>query len=136
MKKNKKLLVIFGIIITLLIVCLFIPYFVAEDLTKKYGAEFSNLYSENGFYSNIEYLRVLQYRDKKVNFYYLDNDRLKKELTSLSNDYAVVLYIEENHSSASLFIFYDEGGQWKLSNWNLIWSTSGSADGFMWPYYF
>lgn len=130
------MLLICGIIIILLIVCLFIPYFVANDLTKKYGAEFSNLYSENGFYSNIEYLRVLQYRDKKVNIYYLDNDRLKKELTSLGNDYAVVLYIEENHSSASIFIFYDDEGQWKLSNWNLIWSTSGSADGFMWPYYF
>lgn len=136
MPKRQKAFIAVVIIITLLIVCLFIPYFVADNLTKKYGEEFSNLYSENGFYSNIEYLRVLQYRDKKVNIYYLDNDRLKKELTSLSNDYAVVLYIEENHSSASLFIFYDEGGQWKLSNWNLIWSTSGSADGFMWPYYF
>lgn len=84
MKKNKKLLVIFGIIITLLIVCLFIPYFVANNLTKRYGAEFLNLYSENGFYSNVEYLKVLQYRDKKANIYYLNNDRLKEELTSIA----------------------------------------------------
>ena len=115
---------------------LFIPYFKISDLTEKYGTEFEELYSENGFYNAIEYLKIIQYRNEKVDIYYLDNDKLKKELSDLNNNYAVVLYVEENHSSASLFIFYDENGQWKLVNWNSIWSISGTADGFMWPYYF
>lgn len=63
---------------------LFVPYFRVNNLTKKYGSEFQELYSENGFYSDIEYLKVFQYRDEKVN----------------------------------------------------IQSASGTADRFMWPYYF
>lgn len=131
-----KLRVYVAIIIALFLIYLAVPYFQAGHLTKKYGTEFLDLYSENGFYDNIEYLKVFQYRDEKTNLYYLDDDRLKEELRDLGRDYAVVLYVEENHSSASLFIFYDEDGQWKLSSWNLIWSTSGTADGFMWPYYY
>lgn len=139
MKKTKKRVWIFSAIITgflLLLIFLFSPYFVVNNLTEKYGAEFGELYSENGFYSEIEYLKIIQYRNEKVNFYYLDSDKLKKELSDLDNNYAVVLYVEEKHSSASLFIFCDENGQWKFVNWNLIWSVSGTADGFMWPYYF
>lgn len=139
MKKTKKRVWIFSAIITgalSLLIYLFTPYFVVNHLTEKYGAEFGELYSENGFYSDIEYLKIIQYRNEKVNFYFLDNEKLNKELSDLDNNYAVVLYVEENHSSASLFIFCDESGQWKFVNWNLIWSVSGTADGFMWPYYF
>ena len=139
MKKTKKRVWIFSSIITgslLLLIYLFAPYFVVNNLTEKYGAEFAELYSENGFYNDIEYLKIIQYRNEKVNFYYLDNDKVKNELSDLDHNYAVVLYVEENHSSASLFIFGDENGQWKFVNWNLIWSVSGTADGFMWPYYF
>ena len=138
MKIKKRIsvsLVILSVLI-LLFIYIFKPYFLVNDLTEKYGSEFLELYGENGFYNDIEYLKVFQYRDEKADIYCLDNDRLEKELRSLGNDYAVVLYIEENHSSASLFIFCDENGQWKLLNWNLIWSASGTADGYMWPYYF
>lgn len=123
-------------VFVLVFIYLLIPYFMIHNLTKKYGSEFTELYRENGFYNDIEYLKIIQYRDEKADFYYSDNDKIKKELDSLDNDYAVVLYVEENHNSASLFIFSDEDGQWKLSNWHLIWSYSGTADGFLWPYYF
>lgn len=128
--------VFLAIIVTLLLICLSVPYFQVNHLTKKYGSDFLDLYSENGFYDDMEYLKVFQYRDEKINLYYLDNDRLKQKLSNLGDEYAVVLYVEENHSSASLFIFYDEAGRWKLSDWDLIWSSSGSADGFMWPYFY
>ena len=137
MKKIKnKLPVVLAIVIIAFLIYLFMPYFMVKNLTRKYEAEFLDLYSENGFYNNIEYLKVFQYRDEKADIYYLGNNRLKKELDDLGSDYAVILYVEENHSSAALFIFYDENGQWKLSSWNLIWSISGTADGIMWPYYF
>lgn len=137
MKRNKeKLLIIFIIIIILFLIYLMIPYFTINKLTIKYGSEFLSLYSENGFYEDIEYLKVLQYRDEKAKMYYMDDDRLKKELSGLDDNYAAVLYIEENHSSASVFIFDDVNGEWRLSGWYLIWSVSGTADGFIWPYYF
>ncbi len=65
----------------------------------------------------------------------MSNEKLKNTLDNLNDDYAVVLYVEENHSSSSLYIFYDEDGQWKLLDWYLVWSNSGTADGFMWPCY-
>lgn len=135
-KSKKALFLVLAIVIPLFLIYLFVPYIRVDNLTKKYGSGFEELYNENGFYSGIEYLKVFQYQDEKVNIYGLDDDRLKKELSNLGNDYAVVLYIEENHSSASLFTFYDENGKWKLLEWNTIWSYGGTADGFMWPYYF
>lgn len=135
MKKHKKILIIVLIVLIPLMIYLFTPYFMADILTKKYGADFLSLYSENGFYNDIEYLKVFQYRNEKVKMVYFDKDNLKKKWDILNDDYAVVLYIEENHSSASLFIFYDVDGKWELSSWDVVWSYSGTADGFMWPYY-
>lgn len=139
MKKIPKKNLIFSMIITvflLFFICLITPYFQVNHLTKKYRTEFEELYSENGFYQDIEYLKIFQYRDEKVPISYLDNGKLMQELNDLNGDYAVVLYVEENHSSASVYIFSGENGQWELLNWHLIWSASGTADGFMWPYYF
>ena len=114
---------------------IFRPYYSVNSLTKKYADEFSELYRDNGFYEDIEYLKVFKYRNEEVNIQCLNNKKLKNRLNNLNDDYAVVLYIEKNHSSASLFIFYDVDGQWELLDWYLVWSYSGTADGFMWPYY-
>lgn len=135
MKKYKKVFIIVIIVLLPFLIYFLIPYLEVNILTSKYGAEFSSLYSKNGFYNNIEYLKIFQYRGEKVDMVYLYKDDLKKELDVLNDDYAVVLYIEENHSSAALFIFYDANGEWELSSWDVIWSFSGTADGFMWPYY-
>lgn len=70
-------MIVFIILVPVLIYFL-VPYFKVNSLTAKYGAEFSSLYSENGFYEDIEYLKVFQYRDEKVDMVYLDDDRLKK----------------------------------------------------------
>ncbi len=137
MKKIKKGLVIFIIFVLMLLFIYFIvPYFAINKLTAKYGSEFADLYSENGFYDDIEYLKVLQYRDERADIYYLTDDRLKNKLSSLDDDHAAILYIEENHSSASIFIFGDVNGEWKFEGWDLIRSFSGTAEGVMWPYYF
>ena len=133
--KIKKAILLLVIVIILIIIYLSIPYFMIERLTQKYGVEFENLYSKNGFYDGIEYLRVLQYKEEKVDIYYLDDDYLREELKNLDDKYAVILYVEENHSSEAVYIFEDKNGQWEMVEWNLIWSFSGSADTFMWPYY-
>lgn len=135
MKKSKKIVMISVIFLLLFLTYLFTPYVMVDVLTAKHGAEFSALYSVNGFYHDIEYLKVFQYRDEKVDLAYLDKNGLRRELEVLNDDCAVVLYIEENHSSAALFIFHDEDGKWELSSWDVVWSHSGAADGFIWPYY-
>ena len=111
------------------------PYFQVERLTKKYGLEFEERYKDNGYCESIDYLKVFKYHDESVDISYLDNRKLKNRLNNLGEDYALVLYIEDNHSFAELYVFHDEGDRWVLSEWNTIWSYSGSADSFMWPYY-
>lgn len=134
-RMRKKYKIVFIISIILLILLIFRPYYSVNSLTKKYASEFSELYRDNGFYEDIEYFKVLKYRNEQVDIKCLSNEKLKNTLDNLNDDYAVVLYVEENHSSSSLYIFYDEDGQWKLLDWYLVWSNSGTADGFMWPYY-
>ncbi len=134
MRKSKKIVFIISIIF-IAVLFIFKPYYSVYSLTQKYGSEFSELYKDNGFYEDIEYFEVFKYRNEEVDIRCLNNKKLKSALENLNDDYAVVLYVEENHSSASLFIFFDKDGQWELLDWYLVWSYSGSADGFMWPYY-
>lgn len=129
---NRRKFIIIICVILLVIVCM-IPYIQAEKLTREYGDEFADLYTENGFYENIEYLKVLKYKDKKIWAFY-PNKRIKKEVEREENK-AVVLYVEENHSSCALYFFSLQQGEWKLEKWETIWSYSGSAEGAMWPYY-
>ena len=132
---NEKKVLIVSILLLIVALFIFRPYYSVNSLTKKYADEFLELYRDNGFYEDIEYFKVFKYRNEEVNIQCLNNKKLKNRLNNLNDDYAVVLYIEENHSSASLFIFYDVDGQWELLDWYLVWSYSGTADGFMWPYY-
>ena len=134
MCRIKKIVLVISVVI-ILVLLIIKPYYFVDSLTEKYGSEFSELYSENGFYENIEYFKVFKYRNEEVSIGCLGNKMLKDELDNLNDDCAVVLYVEENHSSASLFVFFDKDDQWKLLDWYLIWSYSGTADGFIWPYY-
>lgn len=135
MKKNriKKAVVILSILI-LLCLPLFYPYLEVDRLTKKYGEEFSELYRDNGFYSDIEYLKVIKYKEESAHFF-ISNKKISDEIDELSNSDALVLYIEEGHSSASLFVYTLEDNQWKFVEWYTLWAYSGSADDFFWPYY-
>ena len=51
-----------------------------------------------------------------------------------SSDDASVYYIAHG-SDGELIRFHNENGQWIMVSWKTIWSTSGSADSFIWPYY-
>lgn len=135
MRKNKKIVIIILVIVLIAALFIFKPYYSVYRLTQKYGSEFSKLYRANGFYEDIKYFKVFKYRNEEVGIRCLNNKKLKDVLGKLNDDYAVVLYVEENHSSASLFIFLEKDCKWELLDWYLVWSYSGSADGFMWPYY-
>ena len=134
--KKKRIFWIFVIILVVSLTAYLIrPYIQVERLTKKYGSEFEDRYVENGFYDEIEYMKVFKYREESAGISYIGINGLKDRLMNLGDDYAVVLYVEKNHSSASLYVFRDEDSRWDFLEWNLVWSYSGSADSFMWPYY-
>ena len=110
MIKIKKSVLIIIVCVSLLLI-LFVPYIKAEILTMKYGDEFDGLQKQTNMRSNAEYYRVLSY----------------------SHDTAKVFYVS---GSGDLLTFKkDATGAWKYSEWKTIWSNSGSASEFMWPYY-
>ena len=89
------------------------PYIKAEFLTRQHGNEFQELGQLTGMIDAIVYHRVLDYTD----------------------EHATVFYVSKGHVAGNLVEFSRQGNEWILSEWRTIWSTSGSADGFMWPYY-
>lgn len=111
---NKKIRHIIIIIIVLIfVVGLTIPYVKAELLTAKYGKEFAYGYEQSGMIEQIEYFKVI----------------------SCFNGNATVFYVLNEHSAGVLMNFARGSGEWTLTDWRVIWSTSGSADSFCWPYY-
>lgn len=74
---------------------------------------FQNEYQQTGMIDEIEYFRIISY----------------------SNEEASVFYVLEDHSAGVVLSYRKEQGSWKLQRWEAIWSTTGSADGFYWPYY-
>ncbi len=105
-------------IILLIIVFCFLLIWVGsiikcEVLTALHGDEFNAIYKENNMIGEIEYLKILEY----------------------SNKVARVYYISLNKSSGNILKFSKIDEQWKYDKWEqTVWSTSGTADGVVWPY--
>lgn len=84
-----------------------------EILTSKYGNQFEVVYQENTMIGNIEYLKVLNY----------------------TSDTAQVYFVSENRTGGNILSFSKQNGKWKYDKWErTVWSKTGSADGFIWPY--
>ena len=114
MKKKKAI----GIILLILLLLLLFPYFKVEVLTGIYGNQFEYLYNASGYIQEMKYFKVMKCTQEKADVYYAakgDDDRVSRTL---------------------LYHFKKESGEWELENWECIWSRSGSADKFIWPYYF
>ena len=92
---------------------MFAPYGQVEILTVKYGKQFAQEYRQSGLIENIEYYKVFSYDEH----------------------YAQVYYVEEGHSTRNFMVFARKGQEWKLESWQCLWSASGSADDFVWPFY-
>lgn len=107
----KKRLLLFTFIV--IIVLIFSPYLKAEILTLRFGKTFKHEYLQTNMIDSIQYFKVL---DKK-------------------KDTAKVLYITSKHASANIVYFKYLDGKWCMTNWVTVWSKSGSADSFIWPYY-
>jgi hypothetical protein len=81
-----------------------------EILTDKYGEEFLDASINLRNTIKIDAWKVLDY----------------------SEDYAEVYFYTEYGGALISFDFVD--GEWKERNWKASWSTTGSADDFIWPY--
>ena len=84
-----------------------------EILTLFHGNEFAEVYKENTMLGDMEYWKVLD----------------------ISQDYARVYFVSENHSNANVLTFIKEDGKWRYKKWETIWSQSGSASEVIWPYW-
>lgn len=103
---------IVGITSTIIILLILgFPYIKAEILTTRHGEEFLGLEQQTNMLEEAKYHKVISY----------------------SKDTAEVFYVTKN--SGNLIEFSLKDGKWELDEWKTIWSKSGSASGFMWPYY-
>ena len=84
-----------------------------EILTFQHGKEFVEVYKENAMMGEIDGLKVLNYSDK----------------------FARVYFISKNRMSGDVLTFTRNSEKWTYESWEqTVWSKTGSADGFVWPY--
>lgn len=84
-----------------------------EFLTLIHGNEFAEAYKTNSMLGDMEYWKVMNY----------------------SKERAQVYFVSINHKGADMLTFIKENEEWKLDSWNTIWSTTGSADNTIFPYW-
>ncbi len=101
------------IILLICLAVLFSPYLKVEYLTWRYGDEFTDGYKQTNMIDEVTFLKVMKYSETSAQVYYVDR---RYEVTDL-------------------LTFSKQDGQWVMDRWETIWSRSGSADGFIWPYY-
>lgn len=107
----KKFLIILSIIVGLFVLFWTGSYVKYEVLTVIYRQEFSELYKLTNMIDQVDYLKVMEYSDNHARVYYVTK-----------NVYG------------NLVTFIKEYDRWNLEHWETVWSKSGSADGFIWPY--
>jgi hypothetical protein len=62
---------------------------------------------------DIDYLRVLNYSDESARVY----------------------YVAQNKAGGDVVEFEKKDNEWSCSQWDTIWSDTGSASGVIWPYW-
>lgn len=101
--------------ITILFICviglIFLPYLKVEILTFRYGKDFER--TEYNMITDISYCKVMNYK----------------------KNYAEVLYVCKGELTIIVKYERNDNGEWVDRYWDCIWSASGSADNFIWPFY-
>ena len=112
MRLRKKRILAIAVLLCL-VLAVAVPYGRAEYLTARHGAEFSQGYLQTGMVDAVDFWKVMAYRADAAQVYY-----------SLPDD-----------GGGILLDFVRDGDGWSLQSWAAVWSSSGSADGWIWPYY-
>ena len=114
--KNVNRIVLYIIIGLLLLLFAFwgLSFAQCERLTKLYGHMFNESYRQHTMLEDIAYHKVLYYSENTAKVYYVTTGKGSGHILTFSKS--------EIHD------------EWAFVNWDTVWSTSGSADGFVWPY--
>ena len=85
-----------------------------EITTLIHKNEFPPISDDNTMIGDIEYFKIIKYDKEEARLY----------------------YVSKNRSSGNIISYKKDGnGKWIYSSWDeTVWSKSGSADGFLWPY--
>lgn len=107
------------IVLILFIVFICASYLNVEVLTYKYGMQFKDLYNASGWIESCSLYKVFKYADDEAEVYYEAFNPNKKKV-----------------SATFMYHFKRVDDKWILDSWKCIWSQTGNADEFIWPYYF
>lgn len=59
----------------------------------------------------------------------------KFKILTYTDDFARIYCVNFNETNGSIHNFVKRDGNWVYNNWeNGVWSKTGTADGFVWPY--
>ena len=107
-------------ILLILLVVILIPSVIwlssiikCEVLTDKYFNDFEYAYASNSMLGDMEYFKVLQCDGKTAKVY----------------------YVSKGMADANVLFFESKGGKWIETEWETVWSDSGSASGVVYPYW-
>ncbi len=114
MKRTKKILTV----TVVLLISAFVLYWGiaiinCEYMTYRYGQQFEDAYIGHTMFQKPDYHKVIHYTETTAKVYYANYGK--------GGD--VVYYERENPDS-----------EWTFVKWITVWSASGSADDFIWPY--
>ena len=111
MKKVTKAIVV-SLVLCFLLSWL-LPYLRYEYLTFQYGNAFVGLQKSTNMIDEVDGLKVLTYSDSRARVYYIGD-------------------------TGDILTFHKVNGFWELEDggWVTVWSKTGSADGFVWPYFY
>lgn len=104
--------VIWIMVFCVLVGIAFFPYAKAEYLTLKYGEAFEKGYEQTNMTPQASYYKVIAHSETEAEVFYVDKETIGYKIW-----------------------FHFEDDEWKMTKWDCIWSTSGNADSFCWPYY-
>ena len=104
------ILIAVGVLLTAFVV---VPYARVEILTALHGKELETCWRETGMFDGVALCKVFSYRNDAADVYFVDDDR----------------------ECGFRVIAERDGDGWRMREWKTVWSTNGSADDFIWPYY-
>ena len=85
-----------------------------EVLTSKHGAEFTIPDVVTAWFGDDGTAKVISYSSQAAKVYYY----------SIEDGFAEEIY------------FIKHGNAWVFDTWGTVWSSTGNADDFMWPYFY
>lgn len=84
-----------------------------EFFTLIHGDKFEDGYLETGWFNDIRSFKIIEYSQTEATVYYVDADRTV---------------------GFTIQFFKNQSNHFEIKSWDTVWSKSGSADGFIWPY--